>query len=166
MFITNFLPLIAEDDIPKTSSQLSAPALGTQSTSTTGLFSGSSNDIKSVPEDFQNKLLSKSVSKIPIQSCYKKICNKLNDERPLYDDYRTLGEKIGLENDEISCLGRESNPTGLILDKFAGQKGSSIRKLRKFLEEMDRCDVVTVIDEWIVDEWKRVLCSSSSSIHV
>ena len=151
MFITNLFPLIAGNYIP-----------GTQSTSTTGRVSGSSNDIRSVPEDFQNKLLSEPVAKIAISSSYTKICDNLNDERPFYDDYRILGEKVDLHKDKILCLGQKGNPTGLIL----GQKGISIGQFRKFLEEMDRIDVVTLIDEWIVNEWKQVLESSSSSRHV
>ncbi|XP_015775491.1 PREDICTED: uncharacterized protein LOC107353663 isoform X4 [Acropora digitifera] len=135
---------------------------GTQSTSTTGHTSGSSNDIRSVPEDFQNKLLSEPVAKIAISSSYTKICDNLNDERPFYNDYRILGEEVGLHKDEILCLGQKDNPTHLILD----QKGISIGEFRKCLEEMDRNDVVNLIDEWIVNEWKQVLESSSSSRHV
>ena len=133
---------------------------------TTGLFGGSSNDIRSVPEDFWNKLLSEPVAKIAISSSYTKICDNLNDKRPFYNDYRILGEKVGLHKDEILCLGQKGNPTGLILEKFDVQKGISIGKFRKFLEEMDRNDVVTLIDEWIVDEWKQLLGNSSSSRHV
>ena len=147
MFITNLFLLIAGNYIP-----------GTQSTSTTGRISGSSNDIRSVPEDFQNKLLSEPVAKIAISSSYTKICDSLNDERPFFNDYRILGEKVGLHKDEILCLDQKDNPTGLIL----GQKDISIGEFRNFLEGIDRIDVVTLIDEWIVNEWKQVLESSSS----
>ena len=162
MFITSLFPLIAGNYIHKNPYKPSARALGTRSTSTTGLFSESSNDIRSVPEDFQNKLLSEPVAKIAISSSYTNICDNLNDERPFYNDYRILGEKVGLHKDEILCLGQKGNPTGLIL----GQKGISIGQFRKFLEEMDRIDAVTLIDGWIVNEWKQVLESSSSSRHV
>ena len=159
MFITNFFPLIAGNYIFKEPCKPSARALGAQP------FSGSSNDIKSVPEDFQNNLLREPVAMTAFSSSYIEICDKLNNEMPFFNDYRILGEKIGLGKDEILSLGQKDNPSGLILEKFNAQKGNSIGKLRKFLEEMGRHDVVTVIDEWIVDRW-RVFCSSSSSTHV
>lgn len=102
---------------------------------------------------------------IAISSSYKEICDKLNNEMPFFNDYRILGEKIGLGKDEILSLGLKDNPSGLILEKLNAQEDNSIGKLRTFLEEMGRHDVVTVIDEWIVDKW-RVFCSSSSSTHV
>ena len=107
--------------------------------------------------------MSKPVSKIPIQPFFTRICGKLNGKRDLFDDFRLLGEKIGLDRSETSLLAMKGNPTLSILKKFDGQKGSCIGKLKKILEEMDRHDVVTVIDEWIVHEWKGVLSSSSSS---
>ena len=66
-------------------------------------------------------------------------------------------KRLAPDNDEILCLGQKDNPTGLILENFDSQKGISIAKLRKFLKEMERHDVVTLFDEWIADEWKRVL---------
>ena len=110
--------------------------------------------------------MSKPVSKIPIQPFYKRICAGLNGTRDFFDDFRLLAEKIGLDRTETSLLAMKGNPTASILEKFDGQKGSSVGKLRKFLEEMERHDVVIVIDEWIVHEWKGVLSSSSPSTYV
>ena len=50
MNVIIFFPLIAGTYILKKPHKPSAQAIGTQSTSGTGLFRGSSNDIKSVPE--------------------------------------------------------------------------------------------------------------------
>ena len=104
--------------------------------------------------------MSNPVSRIPIQQFYQRICAKLDCERAFFDDFHLLGEKIGLDRTETSLLATKGNPTHSILEIFDSQKGSSIGKLRTFLEEMKRFDVVTVIDEWIVHEWKRVLSSS------
>ena len=55
-------------------------------------------------------------------------------------------KRLAPDNDEILCLGQKDNPTGLILENFDSQKGISIAKLRKFLKEMERRDVVTLFD--------------------
>lgn len=93
------------------------------------------------------------MSDIPIKF-YKEICNKLDVFRhQFWDDYRLLGEKIGLTKDEVSLLGQKRDPTHSMIQKFNSQRNSSVRKFRTFLEEMKRSDVVTIINEWIIDEW-------------
>ncbi|XP_067056590.1 uncharacterized protein [Acropora muricata] len=149
------------NEILKKPFQPSPRAFRTQYTSTTGLYGGSTIiDIDPVPEPFRKELLSNRVSRIPIQPFYQRICVKLDCERAFFYDFRLLGEKIGLDRNETSLLATKGNPTHSILEIYDSQKGSSIGKLRKFLEEMDRYDVVTVIDEWIDHEWKRVVRSS------
>lgn len=110
--------------------------------------------------------MSNRVSRIPIQPFYRRICAELDYKRDFFDDFRALGEKIGLGRTETSLLDSKGNPTDSILQKFDGKKDSSIGKLRTYLEQMDRYDVVTVIDEWIVHEWKGVVSSSLSSTYV
>lgn len=132
-----------------------------QYTSTSGLHCLSSGDIESVPKDFQKKLLSWRVSKIRIQPFYRNICNQLNQRREYFlDDYRLFGEKIGLGKDEVSVLGQGGNPTHSLIQKFDSIKGSSVGKFQKVMEEMERDDVVTEINEWIVYEW-NIFCNSS-----
>ena len=93
---------------------------------------------------------------------YKEICNKLDVLRQhFWDDYRLLGEKIGLSRDEIMLLGQKGNTTDSMMQKFNSQRNSSIGKFKGFLEEMKRDDVITIIDEWIVYEWNRSNSSSS-----
>ncbi|XP_068694907.1 uncharacterized protein [Montipora foliosa] len=133
-----------------------------QCTSTTGLHCFSSDNIESVPTDFQKKLLSWRLSKIPIMPFYRNICNKLNQRRECFwDDYRLLGEKIGLDKDEVSVLGQERNPTLSMIQKFDSKEGSCIGMFQEIMEEMERDDVVAIIKEWIVYEWK-ISCKSSS----
>ena len=125
-----------------------------QSTSTTRLHRLSNISLSSVPQDFQRRYLQKKMLDIRIEF-YGKICNKLDVFRDQYwDDYRLLGEKVGLSKDEVSLLGQKRNTTDLIIQKFNSQRNSSVGKFRKFLEEMERSDVVTIINEWIIDEWK------------
>ncbi|XP_068724833.1 uncharacterized protein [Montipora capricornis] len=134
-----------------------------QCTSTTGLHCSSSDNIESVPTDFKIKLLSGKLSQIPIEPFRRKICNKLNQRREFsWDDYRLLGDKIGLDKDAISALDRETNPTDSLMNIFDSKVGSSVEKFQKIVEGMGRDDVVTVINEWIVHEW-HILCKSSST---
>lgn len=143
-------------------SRLTLPAKD-QSTSTTGLHDhSSSSSINSVPQDFRKSLLIKKMTDIPIKF-YSKICNKLDILRQnFWDDYRLLGEKIGLSRDEIILLGQQRNTTDLMMQKFNSQKNSSIGKFKGFVEEMERDDVVIIIDEWIVYEWDNFNSSSSA----
>ena len=95
------------------------------------------------------------MEKIPIKF-YRKICIKLDKLRDAFwDDYRSFGEAIGLKKDEVSYLGQIGNPTRQMLEKFDSQEGSSIRKFRDLVKEMGRDDVVSIVEDWIVDEWKK-----------
>ena len=67
-----------------------------------------------------------------------------------------FGEKIGLNRDEISLLGQSGKPTdSMIMQKFESRKNSSIGKFKEIMEEMERDDVVAVIEEWVLDEWEK-----------
>lgn len=72
-----------------------------------------------------------------------------------WDDYRMLAQKVGLTKDDISWLGQQSNKTVVILQKFDTQKDPSIRRFKAILDEMERNDVVAVIEEWIWYEWSK-----------
>ena len=106
------------------------------------------------------RLLVKKMTVIPFEF-YGKICNRLDILRQhFWDDYRLLGEKIGLGKDEIMLLGQKGNTTDSMIQKFNSQKNSSIGKFKGFLEEMERDDVLIIIDEWIVHEWAKFNSSS------
>ena len=109
--------------------------------------------VESVPEHFRSNLLKKKMEKIPIKF-YRKICIKLDTLRDAFwNDYRLFGEAIGLDKDEVLYLGQSRNPTRQMLEKFDSQKGSSVGKFRDHVKEMERDDVVSVVEEWILDEW-------------
>ena len=121
-----------------------------QATSTTGL---NSTQMPENPQDFQDLRMGKRVRDIPIEF-YSKICILLNVKRDAsWDDFRLLGEKIGLNKDECELLGQYKNPTDVILKRFDSQKSSCIRKFRAILEEMDRFDVIEEIENWVRKEW-------------
>ena len=132
-----------------------------QSTSS-GLHRLSNTSLSLVPQDFQKRHLKKKMSDIPIKF-YKEICNKLDVFRHLFwDDYRLLGEKIGLTKDEVALLGQNRDPTNSMIQKFNSQRNSSVGKFRTFLEEMERDDIVIIINEWIVHEW-NVACRTCTA---
>ena len=144
---------------------LAKPSVKTQHTSTTGLYLNEANgtSLSGIPQDFQNSLLSKKMSAIPLMF-YSKICSKLDIRRLAFDDFRLLGEEIGLTRDYTLwlTLGQFDNPTDLIKTKFYyAQEGSCVRKFWRILEGMKRSDVVDVIDEWVKDEWLKQ-CNSST----
>ena len=94
------------------------------------------------------------MEKIP-NKFYSKICLKLDVRRDVWDDYRSFGEAIGLEKDIVMYLGQIGNPMRIMLEKFDSQQGSSIKTFRDLVKEMGRDDVVSVVEDWIVDEWMK-----------
>ena len=137
-------------------SGLQKPAVTDQCTSTTELHLSSAKEVSDIPQDFLDYFLRKRMLDIPIEF-HRKICMMLDIPRDLYwDDYRMLAQKIGLTTDYISWLGQQNNKTELILQKFDAQKDPSIRRFKAILDEMERNDVVAVIEEWIRYEWSKV----------
>lgn len=126
-------------------------------------MSSATLQVAGVPQDFLNSLYNKRMSAIPYQF-FGKICIKLDTLRQLFwDDFRLLGEKVGLDKDEITLLKQKGNQTETIIDKFNSQKNSCIGNFITILEEMERNDVITVIEEWVVDEWSKHKNNSPST---
>jgi len=81
---------------------------------------------------------------------------KLDTRRELlWDDYRLLAEKIGLDRVDILWLEEQNNKTEFILQKFDAQEDPSIKRFEEILEEMGRIDVITVIYDWVLYEWNK-----------
>lgn len=134
---------------------LQKPAVTDQCTSTTELHLSSAKEVSNIPQDFLDYYLSKRMLAIPIKF-YRRICMMLDTPRELHwDDYRMLAQKVGLTKDDISWLGQQSNKTVVILQKIDAQKDPSIRRFKAILDEMERNDVVAVIEEWIWYEWSK-----------
>lgn len=81
----------------------------------------------------------------------------------LWDDYRLLAAKLGINSEDIVWPGRQSNVTASILEVFNTQKDPSIGHFKKLLERMGRNDVVAVIEDWLLYEWNERKNSSSVS---
>jgi len=128
-----------------------------QSTSTTELhlLPAENMQFADIPQAFQTRFLSKTMCAIPIKF-RRSICMKLDTLcRLSWNDFRSLAEKVGLDNDTIAWLEQKDNPTELILQEFKSRKDCSIGRFKAILAEMERNDVVTVIEEWVVDEWRK-----------
>jgi len=137
--------------------RLQRPPVQDQGTSTTELhlLLAEPPQFANIPQAFQTRLLSETMSAIPIRF-YKKICMKLDTLcRLSWNDFRLLAEKVGLNKDTISWLEQRDNPTELILQEFKSQKDCSTERFKAILAEMERNDVVTVIEEWVLDEWRK-----------
>ena len=141
---------------------LEKPSVTDRCTSTTELHLSSANKVSDIAQDFLNCLLSKRVLAIPIEF-RRKIYMLLDTPRELFwDDYRLLAEKIGLGPDVILFLGQRNNKIELILQKFDAQEDPSIRRFMAILKEMERNDVVTVIEQWMLYEWNNNNSSSAN----
>ncbi|XP_027046017.1 uncharacterized protein LOC113673773, partial [Pocillopora damicornis] len=148
---------------PRKPERFEKPSVKSQHTSTTGLYLSETcgTSLNGIPQDFQNSLLSKKMSAIPLMF-HSKMCSKLDVRRLAFDDFRLLGEEIGLTRDQTLCLGQMENPTDQMITKFYNsQEGSCVSKFRGILEGMKRSDVVDVIDEWVKYEWLKQ-CNSST----
>lgn len=144
--------------------RLERPPVQDQGTSTTELhlLPAETLQFACIPQAFRTRLLSETMSAIPI-TFYRKICMKLDTFRRLsWNDFRLLAEKVGLDKDNIWWLEQSDNPTKLILQEFESQKDPSIGRFKAILEEMERNDVVTVIEDWVVEKWREKSNLSSS----
>ena len=98
------------------------------------------------------------VADIPIK-VKSKICLKLNVEDKYYfNDYRLLGEKMGIDQDVIKNLKRSENPTDDLLDLWSVKREATVEKLIEFLREddMDRDDVATILEDWLKKEISNI----------
>lgn len=157
MFATSPFPFVLTSLFSWYVIGLEGPPVQDQGTSTTELhlLPATTLQVADIPQVFLNSLLSKPMSAIPIEF-YSNICIMLDTLRQLcWNDYRLLAEKVGLDKNNIRWLGQKENPTELILQKFESQKDCSVGRFKAILEQMERNDVITVIEEWVLDEWKK-----------
>lgn len=90
------------------------------------------------------------ITEIPLK-IYSKICSKLNIRRLLFDDFRMLGEKVGLTRDEVEYLGQQENPTDQIFRRWSATGKATVQRLIDALGEegFERNDVITVLKDWV-----------------
>ena len=99
-----------------------------------------------------NEQLSMSVKNLPLP-VYSRVCLSLNVLRDvLWDDFRMLGEKVGLSRDEIDFIQQKRNPTDEILKIWSSNpREATVAKLIELLKHKDfrRMDVAQILEEWI-----------------
>lgn len=81
-------------------------------------------------------------------SIYSKICLKLNIKRDVsFDDFRMLGEELGMDRDTTLFVGQQTNPTDFIFSEY--NREVTVGELVNILHKIERFDVAAVLDEWI-----------------
>lgn len=97
-----------------------------------------------------------AVTDLPLK-VYSKVCVKLNIRRLLnFDDFRMLGEKVGLKRDEVDYLGQLDNPTDHILKIWSSSGKATVKKLIEVLgdEGFERNDVIKILNDWVNEALK------------
>ena len=98
-----------------------------------------------------NKGYSTCITDVPSPVIYK-MCMLLDIERTTDDnDYRMLGNELGLTSLQISSLKQKhNNPSHvLLMQVFAAKPNSgTLNHLIPILKKMERYDVIKVIDDW------------------
>ena len=100
-----------------------------------------------------NERLSMSVRNLPLP-VYSRVCLSLNVLRDVrWDDFRMLGEKVGLSRDEIDFIQQKiGNPTDEILKIWSSNpREATVAKLIELLKHKDfrRMDVAQILEEWV-----------------
>ena len=106
-----------------------------------------------VIDENRRKKLSAKVTEIPL-SVYSEVCTLLNIRRvDDWKDFRMLGEKVGLKRNATEVINQRSeNPTDAVLKKWSIDPAATVGELMKLLTEMERMDVVGVLDDWMNKE--------------
>ena len=82
---------------------------------------------------------------------YRKICVTLNIERPLFDDFRMVAEKLGMDRDVIQWIAQGENPTHQIFTSC--HPGAKVGRLIEILHEIERPEVAKVLEDWVAEPW-------------
>ena len=87
---------------------------------------------------------------------YRKLCDKLN-QRLDGKDYSALASKMRYGIDDVKSFEKSGNATDAMLSHWKTKSKSSLPKLIKFLNKMDRGDLVKLLEE----AWEESSDSSS-----
>ena len=95
-----------------------------------------------------NKTQNKSLSINQIHPLIRgKICKKLDVRHTLGGDFRTLAAMVGMLNEDIELTSQRNEPTEEVLKWWGKKKEATVPKLRQILEEMERDDVIQILDD-------------------
>lgn len=102
-----------------------------------------------------NERLLMSIKSIPLP-VYAQVCVSLNVLRNIrFDDFRMLGEKVGLSRDEIGFVGQQGNPADEILKTWSSRpQEATVAKLIELLKHKDfgRMDVAQIVEDWVYSQ--------------
>ena len=106
--------------------------------------------LQSLSESQPETRLSTAVIELPFR-VYSKICLKLNIRSVFFNDFRMLGEKVGLSRDEVEFLGQQDNPTDHIFKKWSSSGQATVKRLMDVLAEKDfeRYDIIRILKDWV-----------------
>ena len=97
---------------------------------------------------YSSSKLDEKAGTIPF-ACLKDLCPIMNERRDIqFDDYRMMGEKMGLDKNSIAAAGQSSNPTKDILGLFDSRKRGTVGQVMAILRVMDRDDAFRVLEKW------------------
>lgn len=109
-------------------------------------------DVVDAGRSLANERLSMSVRNLPLP-VYSRVCLSLNVLRDVrWDDFRMLGEKVGLSRDEIDFIQQQRSPTDEILKTWSSNPHeATVAKLIELLKHKDfrRMDVAQILEEWV-----------------
>ena len=96
-----------------------------------------------------------AVTDLPLQ-VYSKLCLILNIRRFNFDDFRMLGEKVGLKRYQVEYLGQQENPTDRILQNWSSTGKATVKKLIEILGDQGfkRNDVREILNDWVNEALK------------
>ena len=82
---------------------------------------------------------------------YTKICVKLNIKNLLFNDFRMVAEKLGMDRDVIQWIAQGENPTHKIFTSC--RPGAKVGRLIEILHEIKRPEVAKVLEDWVAEPW-------------
>ena len=86
------------------------------------------------------------VSDIPY-AVMKKIRRALNVKSTLDNDFRALAGELGMETSDVRLLSQKDDPTDEVLKWWEPQKSATVKEFREILMQMQRPDVLAILDE-------------------
>ena len=89
-----------------------------------------------------------------------RICKLLNMINVLERDYRSVAANLGYKPMDMHMFSQEGNPTKSLLFDWSLRKGNTSEKLLNILIDMDRDDIVQLLNK----EFENCNCQNCASL--
>ena len=76
----------------------------------------------------------------------QRLCHKLKVPRLLGGDFKTLAGLVEMPNDEIHYIATRDNPAEEVMTWWDPKPDATVTQLRQFLTNMERSDLVDILD--------------------